>query len=245
VVVTLPPPAEKRAFVSRMFDAIAPRYDAMNRVMTFGMDRGWRRATLASLAIRPGHVIVDLGCGTGDLSDGARAAGARAVGVDLSAGMLAQATRRGSAGTLVRADAGALPLADDSCDGAVSGFALRNFESIETVIRECARVVRGGGRVSLLEIDRPKAGPFASLFSFYFQRIVPFVGGVVSRGYAYRYLAGSTVYLPPWPELSAMLERAGFDGVHKRSMAGGTIQLVTAVRADSASRKHRGGSLIP
>ena len=147
--MSLPPPEEKRAFVSRMFDAIAPRYDAMNRLMTFGMDRGWRRATLASLAIRPGHVIVDLGCGTGDLSDGARTAGARAVGVDLSAGMLAQATRRGSAGTLVRADAGKLPLADSSCDGAVSGFALRNFESVETVIRECARVVRGAVHVLL------------------------------------------------------------------------------------------------
>ena len=234
--MSLPAPAEKRAFVSRMFDSIAPRYDAMNRLMTFGMDRGWRRATLASLAIRPGHVIVDLGCGTGDLSDGARAAGARAVGVDLSAGMLAQAARRGSAGTLVRADAGKLPLADGSCDGAVSGFALRNFESVETVIRECARVVRDGGHLSLLEIDKPKAGPFAALFTLYFQRIVPLLGGLVSRGYAYRYLAGSTVYLPPWPELSAMLERAGFSGVRKRSMGGGSIQLVTAMRVGADAR---------
>jgi len=235
--VSLPPPAEKRAFVSRMFDAIAPRYDAMNRLMTFGMDRGWRRVTLASLSMRPGQVIVDLGCGTGDLSDGARATGARAVGVDLSAGMLAQAAKRGGAGTLVRADAGKLPLADGSCDGAVSGFALRNFESVETVLRECGRVVRRGGRISLLEIDQPKAGPFAELFRFYFARIVPLLGGLVSRGYAYRYLAGSTVYLPPWPELMAMLERSGFQRVSKRSMAGGTIQLVTAVRGDSSSRR--------
>jgi demethylmenaquinone methyltransferase/2-methoxy-6-polyprenyl-1,4-benzoquinol methylase len=222
-----------------MFDSIAPRYDAMNRLMTFGMDRGWRRATLASLAIRPGHVIVDLGCGTGDLSDGARAAGARAVGVDLSAGMLVQAAKRGSAGTLVRADAGKLPLADSSCDGAVSGFALRNFESVETVIRECARVVRGGGRVSLLEIDKPKAGAFAALFTFYFQRVVPLLGGLISTGYAYRYLAGSTVYLPPWPELLTMLERAGFSSVRKRSMAGGSIQLVTAVRGGTFSPRDR------
>lgn len=237
--MSLPQPQEKRAFVSRMFDAIAPRYDAMNRLMTFGMDRGWRRATLASLAIRPGDVIVDLGCGTGDLSDGARAAGARPVGVDLSAGMLAQAARRGSAGTLVRADAAKLPLADGSCDGAVSGFALRNFESVETVLGECARVVRGGGHVSLLEIDRPKPGPFGALFTFYFQRIMPLLGGLVSRGYAYRYLAGSTVYLPPWPELSALLERAGFSSVRKRSMGGGSIQLVTAVRSVSTAGAQR------
>jgi demethylmenaquinone methyltransferase/2-methoxy-6-polyprenyl-1,4-benzoquinol methylase len=218
-----------------MFDTIAPRYDAMNRLMTFGMDRSWRRATLASLSIRPGQVIVDLGCGTGDLLGGAMAAGALAVGVDLSTGMLVQASHRSSTATLVRADAARLPLADDCCDGAVSGFALRNFESVETVLRECARVVRAGGRVSLLEIDWPKGGAFATLFTFYFQRIVPVLGSLISRGYAYRYLAGSTVYLPPWDELSAMLERAGFENVHKRSMAGGSIQLVTAVRAASAS----------
>lgn len=233
--MSLPPPEEKRAFVSRMFDAIAPRYDAMNRLMTFGMDRGWRRATLASLSMQPGHLIVDLGCGTGDLSDGARATGARAVGVDLSAGMLAQAAKRGGAATFVRADAGRLPLADGSCDGAVSGFALRNFESVETVLHECGRVVRNGGHISLLEIDQPERGAFAALFRFYFERIVPLLGGVVSRGYAYRYLAGSTVYLPPWTELVRMLECSGFHTVRKRSMAGGTVQLVTAVRGDAGS----------
>lgn len=222
-----------------MFDVIAPRYDTMNRLMTFGMDRGWRRATLASLSMQPGHVVVDLGCGTGDLSAGARAAGALAVGVDLSAGMLAQAAKRRGIGTLLRADAGKLPLADGSCDGAVSGFALRNFESVEAVLHECGRVVRGGGRIALLEIDQPKPGPFAALFRFYFERIVPLLGGVFSRGYAYRYLAGSTVYLPPWTGLVHMLECSGFHAVRKRSMAGGTIQLVTAVRGDAGSREEK------
>ena len=218
-----------------MFDAIAPRYDLMNRLMTFGLDRLWRRATLAALALEPGNVVVDLGCGTGDLSAGARAHGARPVGVDLSAGMLAGARRRGDSPVLLRADAARLPLADASCDRAVSGFALRNFDSIADVLADCARVMKPGGRVALLEIDRPGRGAFAVAFNLYFQRVMPAMGAMVSRGYAYRYLASSTVYLPPWSELRAMLERVGFRDVAKRSMTAGTVQIVTAVR-DGARR---------
>lgn len=229
----LPPPVEKRAFVGQMFDAIAPRYDLMNRLMTLGLDRLWRKRTLAALEISPGCVVVDLGCGTGDLSAGARALGARPVGVDLSAGMLAVARRRGDAPILLRADATRLPLADASCDGAVSGFALRNFVSIEAVLDDCARVMRPGARIALLEIDRPESGAFASIFDVYFRRVMPMLGALVSRGYAYRYLASSTVYLPPWPELQSMLERAGFREVAKRSMTAGTVQLVTAIRNGS------------
>jgi demethylmenaquinone methyltransferase/2-methoxy-6-polyprenyl-1,4-benzoquinol methylase len=229
--MTLPQPEEKRAFVSRMFDAIAPRYDLVNRMMTFGMDRSWRRAALESLSIADRDVVVDIGCGTGDLCDGARRLGARPVGVDLSAGMLAQARARGDKSALLRADAADLPLATGACDAAISGFALRNFDSVETVMRECARVLRGGGRIAVLEIDRPRPGPFAAVFGLYFTRVVPLLGGMVSSGYAYRYLAKSTVYLPPWPELEAMLGRCGFECIEKTPLAGGSIQLVTAVRA--------------
>jgi demethylmenaquinone methyltransferase/2-methoxy-6-polyprenyl-1,4-benzoquinol methylase len=229
----LPPPVEKRAFVGQMFDAIAPRYDFMNRLMTLGLDRLWRKRTLAALEISPGCVVVDLGCGTGDLSAGARALGARPVGVDLSAGMLAAARRRGDAPILLRADATRLPLADASCDGAVSGFALRNFVSIEAVLDDCARVMKPGARIALLEIDRPEQRAFATIFDVYFRRVMPMLGALVSRGYAYRYLASSTAYLPPWSELQSMLERAGFREVVKRSMTAGTIQLVTAIRNGS------------
>lgn len=234
--MSLPAERDKRAFVSRMFDAIAPRYDLMNRLMTFGMDRWWRRATLATLAIRGGDLVLDLGCGTGDLAAGARELGARAVGVDLSAGMLAEARRRGGTGFLVRGDAARLPLGTASCDAAVSGFALRNFESVEIVLAETARVLRPGGHLSILEIDRPRDGAFAALFGLYFGKLVPLLGGAVSSGYAYRYLANSTVYLPPWPRFSEMLVRAGFDQIGKRALAGGSIQLVTALRAGASGR---------
>jgi demethylmenaquinone methyltransferase/2-methoxy-6-polyprenyl-1,4-benzoquinol methylase len=234
LVTTLPSPVEKRAFVGQMFDSIAPRYDLMNRLMTFGLDRLWRRATLAALRLEPGHIVVDLGCGTGDLSAGARAHGARAVGVDLSAGMLATARARGDTPVLLRADASRLPLADASCDRAVSGFALRNFDSIAEVLADCARVMKPGGRVALLEIDRPERGAFAAAFDLYFRRVMPAMGAVVSRGYAYRYLASSTVYLPPWGELRSMLERSGFHDVVKRSMTAGTVQIVSAVRSGAA-----------
>lgn len=233
--MNLPAPAEKRAFVSRMFDAIAPRYDLVNRLMTFGMDRSWRRAALASLAIRRGDLVLDLGCGTGDLCAGARALGARPVGVDLSAGMLQAARARGETSALVRSDAARLPLAVASCDAAISGFALRNFESVGVVLDECGRALRPGGRLAILEIDRPAPGPFALAFGVYFRRIVPLLGGAVSSGYAYRYLASSTVYLPPWSELRAMIEQSGFEHVRKTSLAGGGIQLVTAVRSSEQS----------
>jgi demethylmenaquinone methyltransferase/2-methoxy-6-polyprenyl-1,4-benzoquinol methylase len=204
----------------------------MNRLMTLGLDRGWRRATLAALDITAGDVVVDLGCGTGDLSAGARDRGARSVGVDLSIGMLAAARRRGDAPVLLRADAARLPLADASCDAAVSGFALRNFDCIPAVLADCARVMRPGARIALLEIDRPEPGIFAALFDFYFRRVMPMLGAAISRGYAYRYLASSTAYLPAWGELRGILERAGFREVAKRSMTAGTVQLVTAVRAE-------------
>jgi len=232
LVTALPPAVEKRAFVGQMFDAIAPRYDLMNRLMTLGLDKAWREATLTALAIAPGSVVVDLGCGTGDLTAGARSLGARAVGVDLSAGMLGAALRRGETTAFARADAARLPFADASCDGAVSGFALRNFVSVETVLDDCARVVKPGGRIALLEIDRPEGGAFAALFNVYFRRVMPMLGSLVSRGYAYRYLASSTAYLPAWPELRSMLGRAGFRDVAKRSLTAGTVQLVTAVRGD-------------
>ena len=135
-----------------MFDTIAPRYDLVNRIMTFGLDRRWRAATVASLGLPPTDTVLDVACGTGDLCRELSGAGYRPVGVDLSSGMLEHAR---TIAPLVHADALQLPLAAAAVDGAVSGFALRNFVALDPLFAELARVVRPGGRIALLDVATP------------------------------------------------------------------------------------------
>ena len=145
----LPQGEEKTRAVTAMFDAIAPRYDLVNRVMTFRMDVGWRRKTVSSLGLPHRSIVVDLASGTGDLSRELRTRDVEAISVDLSEGML-RADRSGV--PRVRADVLRLPLRDGDVDGATCGFALRNFRDLPTFFAELARVVRPGGRVALLEV---------------------------------------------------------------------------------------------
>ena len=232
--VALPAGAEKRAVVEAMFDRIAPRYDLMNRLMTFGIDRGWRRCAIAALDLRPCDRVLDLACGSGDLTAAARRAGARVVGLDFSAGMLRAAAARRLGEVLVRGDALALPLPDASIDAVVSGFALRNFVDLAGAFAESARVLRPHGRVALLEVDRP-AGTLLRLgHAMYFRHVVPLLGALLADRAAYAYLPESTVYLPDEPALVAMLRAAGFAGVRKRSLLGGAAQLLTAERSGRA-----------
>lgn len=232
--MTLPAAAEKRAVVEAMFDRIAPRYDLMNRLMTFGVDRGWRRQAIAALALRPGERVLDLACGSGDLAAEARAAGVQVVGLDFSAGMLREARARRLGCGLVRGDALALPLADGTLDAVVSGFALRNFVDLAGAIGECARVLRPHGRIALLEVDRPASALLRFGHAMYFRRVVPILGALLSDRAAYAYLPESTAYLPDAPVLLAMLRSAGFATFRKRSFLGGAAQLVTAERRDDA-----------
>jgi len=228
--MSLPPSQHKQRFVERMFDEIAPRYDFMNRLMTFGIDRSWRRAAVDALAIEPGAVVVDIGCGSGDLSLEIAERGATAVGVDPAAGMLHLARRRAPTTELVRAVGEALPLASASCDGIVSGFALRNWSSVAEVLAECGRILRHDGRLAILEIDVPEWAPIRTGFRLYFGSIVPFLGSMLSSPEAYRYLAESIAYLPPDVELHRMLIDAGFDDIAKTRLTGGVAQLITATR---------------
>src|SRR5690606_38920620 len=135
-----------------MFDAIAPRYDLVNRVMTFRMDVGWRKRTLRDLALPHGSTVLDIACGTGDLCRGLADLGLRPIGVDMSLGML-QAARTDA--PLVQSDALRLPVADRSVDGVTCGFALRNFRELGPFFTELARAVRPGGRIALLEVAEP------------------------------------------------------------------------------------------
>ena len=212
-----------------MFDAIAPRYDLVNRIMTFGLDRGWRRRAVAALSLRPRDVVVDLACGTGDLCRDLAAAGYRPIGVDLSIGMLSYAR---TSSPLVQGDALALPLPDASVAGVVSGFALRNFVDLDLAFTEMARVLRPRGRVSLLDVGQPQRGLMRMGHRFYFGHVVPRIGAVLSDGDAYRYLPRSVAYLPAPEQLISRLELAGFSHVQRRLLSGGITQLYTATRED-------------
>jgi demethylmenaquinone methyltransferase/2-methoxy-6-polyprenyl-1,4-benzoquinol methylase len=217
-----------------MFDRIAPRYDRMNRLLTAGLDQRWRREALEAIAVGRTDRVVDVACGTGDLAELAGRRGARVLACDFARGMLDGAARRGVPAALVLADGARLPLADASADVVTCGFALRNFESLPPVLAEMARVLRPGGRLAILEVDRPESAVLRWGHGLYFDRVVPFVGGLLSDRAAYAYLPRSTVYLPPAPELRARLEAAGFADVERRRRGLGAAQILTARRAASA-----------
>jgi demethylmenaquinone methyltransferase/2-methoxy-6-polyprenyl-1,4-benzoquinol methylase len=224
----LPTGEAKARAVRSMFDAIAPRYDLVNRVMTFGMDVGWRRRTIAALELPAGSRVLDVACGTGDLCREAQRRGLRVHGVDFSAGMLSAAR---TTAPLVRGDALALPVRDGSVDGVTSGFALRNVADLSTMFEEMARVLRPGGRVSLLEVSEPRSRLLRFGYDTYFRRVVPRIGAVLSDADAYAYLPRSTAYLPEPQELMRMLTRAGFERVRCRPLTLGAAQLIVGTRA--------------
>jgi demethylmenaquinone methyltransferase / 2-methoxy-6-polyprenyl-1,4-benzoquinol methylase len=224
---SLPEGEEKARAVRRLFDTISPRYDLVNRVMTFGMDVGWRRRTVRELALPAGSIVFDLACGTGDLCRELGARGHRPVGFDFSHGMLLAAR---TDAPLVEADVLRLPIRDATADGATCGFALRNVVSLEALFAELARVVRPGGRISLLETAEPD-GPLMRLgHRVYFRRVVPVIGGLLSNREAYSYLPRSTAYLPPPAVLLSMLRAVGFADASRTGLGGGVTQLFAATR---------------
>jgi demethylmenaquinone methyltransferase / 2-methoxy-6-polyprenyl-1,4-benzoquinol methylase len=224
----LPEGDDKHRAVEAMFDRIALRYDRLNRIISLGQDRRWRRHTVGALRLAPGATVLDVGCGTGDLCDVVTRAGYSPIGVDFSAGMLAAAHSRAP---LARADALALPVPDGSTDGVVSGFALRNFVDLERFFRESARVLRPGGRLAALETAEP-AGPLLRAgHNIWFRRVVPFVGATLAHdAEAYDYLPRSTAYLPAPGDLLALVEAAGFAAVERRTFTAGAVQLITGTR---------------
>jgi demethylmenaquinone methyltransferase/2-methoxy-6-polyprenyl-1,4-benzoquinol methylase len=226
-VAPLPQGDEKVRAVRAMFDAIAPRYDLVNRIMTCRMDVRWRRRTVRTLALAPGATVLDLACGTGDLCDELTRAGYTPVGVDLSFGMLAAAH---SDAPLVQGDALQLSMPDASVDGATCGFALRNFVALEPFLDSLARVVRPEGRIALLEVATPANRILRWGHSIYFGHVVPRIGALLSDGAAYRYLPKSVAYLPAPDELLQMVRTAGFRDVRRDLLSGGIAQLITATR---------------
>jgi demethylmenaquinone methyltransferase / 2-methoxy-6-polyprenyl-1,4-benzoquinol methylase len=224
----LPRGDEKARAVRGIFDTISPRYDLVNRVMTFGMDVGWRRRAVRELHLPPGSRVLDLACGTGDLCRELERAGYLPVGFDFSHGMLAHARTEAP---LVQADALHLPVADATADGITCGFALRNVTSLSALCAELGRVVRPGGAIALLEASRPDHRVLRAGHAVYFERVVPLIGGLLSDRAAYAYLPRSMAYLPPPVEIVEMLRAAGFPSARRLQLSGGLTQLFVGTRA--------------
>jgi demethylmenaquinone methyltransferase / 2-methoxy-6-polyprenyl-1,4-benzoquinol methylase len=209
--------------VRTMFDRIAPVYDAMNRAMTLGLDRKWRRLT-AKAAVRRGDKVLDVCCGTGDLALADRAAGGQVTGVDFSEQMLARARRKSADVNWVRGDATSLPFEDASFEAVTVGFGIRNLADLEAGLRELARVLVPGGRLGCLEITRPR-GLLRPFFRLWFDGLVPLAGKVLPGGGAYSYLPASVRRFPGPEDLADAMRRAGFEEVGWRLLGGGIVAL--------------------
>lgn len=223
----LPTGEQKVIAVREMFDAIAPRYDRLNRIISLGLDSRWRRQAVQALALPGGGRVLDLASGTGDLCIDLRAAGLDPVSIDLSHGMLL-ADRSGA--PRVQADILRLPVPDHSVDGVTCGFALRNLVDLPSFFTELARVLRPGGRIALLDVGVPTNRVLRWGNSVYFGRIVPRIGALLSDGAAYRYLPKSVAYLPPGGDLIASLVGVGFADAAHAELSGGLTQLLTGTR---------------
>ncbi|NJC82069.1 demethylmenaquinone methyltransferase [Planosporangium mesophilum] len=217
--------------VAAMFDGVARRYDLTNTVLSFGRDRGWRRATRLALDLKPGERVLDLGAGTGVSTEELAVSGAYAVGADLSLGMLQAGHSSRPHVPLLAADALALPFADATFDAVTISFALRNIVDADAALREMARVTRPGGRLVVCEFSHPTLTPFRTVYMGYLMRALPEVARRVSSNPdAYVYLAES---IRAWPDQAGMGARIAANGWGKvawRNLTGGVVALHRAIR---------------
>lgn len=211
-----------------MFDSIAPRYELINHLITFNLDKRWRQRAVRDLALPPLSKVLDVAAGTGDFCREIQEQGMTPFATDLSFGMMEAG---GAFAPQTQADAAHLPFTTGSFDGVTCGYALRNFTDLRTSISEMARVIRPGGRVVFLEVAEPRPGLWKWGYTVWFRGIVPLIGALLSDGKAYRYLPRSTAYLPSPPEIIAMMREAGFSTVQHRMIIGGLSQQFTATRA--------------
>jgi demethylmenaquinone methyltransferase/2-methoxy-6-polyprenyl-1,4-benzoquinol methylase len=225
-----------------MFDAIARRYDLLNRILSLGVDQRWRRKTVAALAVPEGGRVLDLATGTADLAlaIARRYPTARVDGLDPSREMLAigreKVARAGLADRVVLADgvAESLPFADRSFDGISIAFGIRNVPDRPAALREMARVTRDGGRVAILELTEPRGrivGPFAR---FHVHEVVPRLGALLSRAPEYRYLQRSIAAFPPAEVFAATMREAGLEVLAVESLTFGVAHLWVATPARRA-----------
>ncbi len=220
--------------VRTMFGRIVPRYDLLNRLMSLGMDRRWRRTAVASARPR-GAIALDLGAGTGDMAlELVRSGAARVIAADFSLRMLAAAARKAPAAggpTFVLADVLRLPFPDETFDVVTSAFLLRNLADLPAGLGEMARVLRPGGRLACLDVTQPPPGPFGATYRLYFNHVVPVIAGAISGDFAaYRYLPHSLRGFPDSTAMAGLIRDAGLGDVRVRLLGGGTVALHIAVK---------------
>lgn len=228
---------DKSSYVQETFNSIAKRYDLMNTLMSFGLDRSWRKKAVHTVEAKPGMHIVDVCCGTGQLSlQLALTVGTTGhiTGLDFSQNMLEKAREHVSGSAyqsnieLIQGDAMSLPFEDNSFDGATVGWGLRNLPDLEKGIREMIRVVKPGGKVVSLDMAKPTLPGFKQGYWLYFEKLVPLMGKVwAGKAKAYQYLHDSTREFPAQQELARIFERAGLVETHYENLAGGVVALVS------------------
>jgi demethylmenaquinone methyltransferase/2-methoxy-6-polyprenyl-1,4-benzoquinol methylase len=220
-----------------MFDAIAPRYDLLNHLLSAGIDKRWRKRAIASLGLTGRETLIDVCTGTADVALEATGA-ARVVGVDFAGAMLTLGLRKVHAANqsgrigLIRGDAMRLPVGDRSADAATVAFGIRNVQRPDVACAEMARVLRAGGRLAILEFGVPRIPGVSAAYLWYFRRVLPLIGRMISgHTGAYSYLPASVGTFPPPAEFMTLLRQAGFAEVHTVPLTFGIVYLYTAVKA--------------
>jgi demethylmenaquinone methyltransferase/2-methoxy-6-polyprenyl-1,4-benzoquinol methylase len=233
------PEGSKKEQVAAMFNAISPKYDALNRILSAGIDQSWRRKTLREIRATGALNLLDVATGTADLALALAKGipGSRVVGVDISAGMLEVGRSKVRARDLegrVRLDLGdgeQLPYEESSFDAVTVAFGVRNFENLEQGLRDMRRVLQPGGSLAVLEFSQPTAWPLRSLYLFYFKNILPRIGRMVSKdASAYTYLPNSVQAFPYGEAFAAKLREAGFKSVRVRPLTFGIASLYLAIK---------------
>ncbi len=208
-------PSERKRFIRRMFDSIVPTYDLLNHLLSFGTDGHWRKDLIKKTQVRPGNRVIDLCCGTGDVSRLLRKAKAETISLDFSSEMLKRGIDKGRLGQrTVWGDACTLPFTAGTFDAATIAFGARNLPDLEPFLDEVQRVLKPEGRLAILELVRPQNRVVRAFYFFYLKRVLPLIGGILSgKPTAYRYLSGTIATFMSPSEIDDLLKSHGFEDV--------------------------------
>jgi demethylmenaquinone methyltransferase/2-methoxy-6-polyprenyl-1,4-benzoquinol methylase len=230
--------SKKSAAIRQMFSAIAPKYDLLNRMLSLGVDRRWRRSAVSRLRCGNGGMILDIATGTGDMALAAAAVtdgSVRIIGVDFCGEMVEIAATKITASVhrervgLCIASCEALPFSNNTFDSVTIAFGIRNVVDRVLGLREILRVLRPGGKLVVLEFSTPRSRLFNTVYRFYFSRILPAIGGLFSDPGAYRYLPDSVSTFPDGERFAEMMTRAGFVNIGRSEL---TLGIVTEYRGE-------------